>query len=79
MDKQKEIRKPVQSSSLKCGKRTFFFDCYLASNSKKYLKITQSAFVGENGERRRKSFILFPQDILNFQQRVEEIKGYLAE
>ncbi len=79
MDKQKEIRKPVQSSTLKCGKRTFFFDCYVASNNKRYLKITESAFVGENGERRRNSFLLWPEDILNFQQRVEEIKGYLAE
>ncbi|OGE37767.1 hypothetical protein A3B45_04985 [Candidatus Daviesbacteria bacterium RIFCSPLOWO2_01_FULL_39_12] len=79
MDKQKEIRKPIQSSTLKCGKRTFFFDCYVASNSKKYLKITESRFVEEGQDRKRNSFILFPEDVLNFQQRVEEIKGYLAE
>lgn len=78
MDKR-EIKQPVKTSALKCGKRTYFFDVHLASNSKKYLKITQSAFVGENGERRRNSFILFPEDVLNFKQRVEEISGYLAE
>lgn len=79
MDKQKEIRKPVKSSTLKCGKRTFFFDVNLASNNKRYLKITESRFVNDSGDRKRNSFILFPQDLLNFQQRVEEIKGYLAE
>ena len=76
---EKQIKKPVKTSTLKCGKRTFFFDCYVASNNKKYLKITESAFVGENGERRRNSFLLFPEDLLNFQQRVEEISGYIAE
>jgi len=79
MDNKKQIKQPVKSSTLKCGKRTFFFDVNLASNNKKYLKITESAFVGENGERRRNSFILFPEDVLNFQQRVEEIKEYLAQ
>lgn len=79
MDKQKEIRKPVQSSSLKCGKRTFFFDVNLASNNKRYLKITESRFVEEGQDRKRNSFILFPEDVLNFKQRVEEISGYLAQ
>jgi len=79
MDKQKEIRKPIQSSSLKCGKRTFFFDVNLASNNKRYLKITESRFVEEGQERKRNSFILFPEDVLNFQQRVEEVKGYLTQ
>ena len=78
MDKQKEIRKPIQSSTLKCGKRTFFFDVNLASNNKRYLKITESRFVNEAGDRKRNSFILFPEDVLNFQQRMEEITKNLA-
>lgn len=79
MDNKKEVRKPVQSSILKCGKRTFFFDVNLASNNKKYLKITESRFVNEAGDRKRNSFILFPEDVLNFQQRMEEITGSLAQ
>ena len=78
MDKQKQIRKPVKSSILKCGKRTFFFDVHLASNNKKYLKITESAFVGENGERKRNTFLLFKEDVPNFQERLNEIAEHIA-
>lgn len=74
----KEIKKPVKSSTLKCGKRTYFFDVNVASNSKKYLKITESQFLGEGQDRKRNTFVLFPEDVLNFQQRVEEIAGYLG-
>ena len=77
-DKTKEIRKPVKSSVLKCGRRTFFFDVNLASNNKKYLKITESAFVGENGERKRNTFLLFQEDVPNFRERLNEIVGHLA-
>ena len=76
---EKSIRPTVKSAILKAGKRTFFFDVKLASNNKKYLKITESRFVEEGQDRKRNSFILFPEDVLNFQQRFEEIKGYLAQ
>ncbi len=79
MDKKKEIRKPVQSSTLKCGKRTFFFDCYVASNNKKYLKITESAFQGEDKERKYNSFLIWPENIVDFQQRLTEISNFLAQ
>ncbi|MCR4305462.1 MAG: PUR family DNA/RNA-binding protein [Candidatus Daviesbacteria bacterium] len=72
------FKKPVESSILKCGKRTFFFDINLASNNKKYLKITESAFVGENGERKRNTFLLFAEDVLNFKERLNEIAGHLS-
>lgn len=75
---EKSFKKPVQSSTLKCGKRTFFFDVNLASNNKKYLKITESAFVGENGERKRNTFLLFAEDVPNFQERLNEIAGHLS-
>ena len=76
---EKQFKKPVKSSILKCGKRTFFFDINLASNNKKYLKITESRFVEEGQDRKRNSFILFPEDILNFKGRFEEIVGYLTQ
>lgn len=75
---EKQIKKPVKSSILKCGRRTFFFDVNLASNNKKYLKITESRFIEEGQDRKRNSFILFPDDIQNFKGRFEEIIGHLG-
>ena len=84
MDKQNEesnvVRKPpLKSSTLKCGKRTYFFDVNLAKTNKRYLKITESRFEGEGEERKRSSFVLFPEDAQNFQQRLTEAVGYLAQ
>lgn len=79
MDNSKtEIKKPVKSSVLKCGKRTFFFDVYLASNNKNYLKITESRFVSDGQDRKRNSMLLFPEDAINFQSRLSEIVEHLA-
>lgn len=77
-NKQKELKKPVKSSVLKCGKRTYFFDVYLASNNKNYLKITESRFVEEGQDRKRNSMLLFPDDVVNFQLRLNEIISHLA-
>ncbi len=63
---------------LKTGKRTYFFDVKLASNNKKYLKITESTFEGEGKERRYNSFLLFPDQVQNFQARLSEVSGDLA-
>ncbi len=63
----------VKSSTLKCGKRTFFFDVNVASNEKKYLKITESRFIEEGQDRKRNSLVLFPEDIANFQSSFGEI------
>lgn len=76
--KQTEVRKPVQSSVLKCGKRTYFFDVNLASNNKKYLKISESRFVSDGQDRKRNTFILFPEDAQNFQGRLNEIVSHLS-
>lgn len=70
-------RKAIRSSTLKCGKRTFFFDIFLASNNKKYLKITESTFVNEAGGRKRNRMILFPEDVSNFLSQLDEIKKEL--
>lgn len=77
-NKKTEVKKPVKTSMLKCGKRTYFFDVNLASNNKKYLKITESKFEGEGQERKRNSFLLFPEDAVNFQSRLNEIVEHLA-
>lgn len=79
-DKNKGLEKkqPIKSSVLKSGKRTYFFDIYNASNDSKYLKITESSLVGENGEHRRNTFLLFTSDVKNFQERLSEIVGALT-
>ena len=71
-------KQPIKTSVLKCGKRTYFFDINIASNDKLYLKITESAFVGENGDRKRNSFLMFPEDARNFQERLSEMVGIMA-
>lgn len=78
MEKQ-SIKQTVKSSMLRAGKRTFFFDVKLASNNKKYLKITESAYEGEGKERRYNSFLLFPEQVVDFQQRLTEISQHLAQ
>lgn len=75
----KSIKQTVKSSMLRAGKRTFFFDVKLASNNKKYLKITESSFEGEGKERRYNSFLLFPEQVVDFQQRLTEISTFLAK
>lgn len=68
----------LKSSVLKAGKRTFFFDVHLASNDKRYLKITESR-VPEVGEEKgkRSSFIIFPETIQDFLGKIEESAKYL--
>lgn len=76
---EKSIKLTVKSSMLRAGKRTFFFDIKLASNNKKYLKITESAYEGEGKERRYNSFLLWPENIVDFQQRLTEISSFLTQ
>lgn len=64
---------------LRAGKRTFFFDVKVASNSKKYLKITESSFEGEGKERRYNSFLLWPENLTDFQQRLTEVSSVLVK
>lgn len=77
---ERESRKPLKSSSLKSGKRTFFFDVQLSVNNKKYLKVTESR-VPEEGEEKgkRNSFVIFPEDVENFRARLDEAANYLAQ
>ena len=69
--------KAIKSAMLKCAGKMFFFDINKASNEKKYLKITESRFVAEGEEKKRSSFVLFPEDLPNFQLRLTELAGNL--
>jgi hypothetical protein len=70
-------KKPIQTSTIKSGKRMFFFDINLSSNNKKYLKITESKFVTEGDEKKRTSFVLFPEDVENFKATLEQVTKHL--
>jgi len=63
---------------LRAGKRTYFFNVKVASNNKKYLTITESTFEGEGKERRYNSFLMFPESLVDFQQRLTEIREFLG-
>lgn len=76
---EKSTKQTVKSSMLRVGKRTFFFNVRIASNNKKYLTITESAFEGEGKERRYNSFLLFPENIVDFQQRLTEVSNFMAQ
>lgn len=67
----------VKSSTLKLGAKTIFFDVNVASNDKKYLRITTSRFVGEGKDRIRSSFVLFPEDMADFQTNLKDAAAYL--
>lgn len=79
MDQQKTSKKinSVKSSMVRAGRRTIFFDVNVAANDKKYLKITESRFVGEGDETVRNSLLLFPEDVANFQENLKQMVGYL--
>ena len=67
----------VKSSHFRNGAKTIFFDVNVASNNKKYLKITESRFTGEGKDRVRSSVVLFPENIQDFQKNLKEMIGYL--
>jgi hypothetical protein len=69
-------KKTVKTTTLKCGKRTYFFNVNLASNNSKYLKITESKIEGE-GQFTKNSFLLFPEDAKAFQTELTQIMGEL--
>lgn len=68
----------VKSSHVRFGRRTYFFDVNEAANAKKYLKITESKFLGEGEKRQYNSFILFPEDVTQFQEQLKEVVGSLS-
>lgn len=71
------VKSSIKSSKFRNGAKTFFFDVNLATNDKKYLKITESRFVGESENRIRNSVVLFPENIKDFQKNLKDMASYL--
>jgi len=72
----KSIR--LKSSHIRFGKRTYFFDINVGPTNKKYLKITESKFVEEGKPRQYNSFILFPENVADFQKNFSEMIANLG-
>jgi len=71
-------RKALKSAIVRAGKKTYFFDVFSASNSKKYLKITESQLAEEGQPNKRTTFVLFPEVATDFQSRLNEIVSSLV-
>lgn len=67
----------VKSQTFRIGSRTFFFDVNVAYNNKKYLRVTESRFMGDGKDRVRNSVVLFAENIPDFSKNLKEIVGYL--
>jgi hypothetical protein len=62
----------IQSTHVRFGRRSYFFDINQSENNTKYLRITESQFLGDGKERKYNSFILFPDDLESFQKSLTE-------
>ena len=62
----------IKSSHVRFGRRSYFFDINQGGNDKKYLKITESKFMGEGKDRVYNSFVLFPDELADFKKNLEE-------
>lgn len=72
------VKSSIKSSKFRNGAKTFFFDVNLASNNKKYLRITESRYVGGKEDRVRNSVVLFPENIGEFQKNLKEMAIHLS-
>jgi len=68
----------LKSSHVRFGARTYFFDVLAGANQKKFLKITESKFMGEGKERMYNSFLLMPENLTDFQKNLAEMAGMLS-
>jgi hypothetical protein len=71
--------KSIKSEMIRCGKRTYFFDVQLASNNKKYLKITETRLMEENEPRKRSTVMIFPEDIDRFNSVLSRVSKLLTQ
>ena len=69
----------LKSSMVRFGRRTLFFDVKKSPENKKFLKITESRFMGEGKDRVYNSIILFPDGIDQFRQTFEVMTSFLGK
>ncbi len=64
--------KTLESVHIRFGRRTYFFDVKSTVDDKKFLKITESQFNGEGKDHKYNSFILFPENMPEFQKTLKK-------
>ena len=69
----------LKSSMVRLGRRTLFFDVKKSEGNKKFLKITESRFMGEGKERVYNSIVLFPDGVDVFRQAFENMSSLLGK
>jgi hypothetical protein len=64
--------KTLESMHIRFGKRTYFFDVKEGENDTKFLKITESKFIEEGKDHQYNSFILYPDNFIDFQKTLQK-------
>ena len=64
------------SKTMRAGRKMYFFDAKESKNGNRYLQITESC-QDQNGERKRSSIFLFPDQVEQFQQALSEVAARL--
>lgn len=64
------------SKTMRAGRKMYFFDAKESKNGNRYLQITESS-QDQNGQRRRNSIFLFPNQVEQFQQTLSEVAAQL--
>ena len=64
--------KTLESSHVRFGRRTYFFDVKASVDDKKFLRITESQFNGDGKDRKYNSFVLFPENMPEFQKTLKQ-------
>jgi hypothetical protein len=69
---------PAQSTQLRAGARTYFFDVESTKEGDAYLKITESRYKGKEEERERTSIFIFRDKAQEFAKAVAEMAAKLG-
>jgi len=67
------------SRQIRAGSRTYFVDLDQTKEGKRYLRITESRFKGDEKERERQSLIVFAEDAQAFADAIGELVARLVD
>ncbi|MBR5982510.1 MAG: DUF3276 family protein [Bacteroidales bacterium] len=76
MDAIEKDRRIVNSTSVKIGKRTYFFDVKATANGDYYLVMTESRRIQDGSFEKHKIF-LYKEDFYKFTQAYDEVMSFM--
>jgi hypothetical protein len=71
-----EFAPSLFSTRVTNGPRTFFVDVKSAKNNKPYMKITESS-ISKEGEKKKSYMNVFENELVDFQQAIEQAVGFV--